>query len=322
MNSQDISITTEDLAKTETHTFHDRIFRRVKRGQVPYLFLAPTMILLIIITLFPVIYSFILSLQNYNLADPLGREFVWFNQYGRALSSVAFWHTMWVTAIFTIITVGVEFVLGFGTAMLLTREGLRGTKFITILLIIPMMITPVVAGLLWKALYNPFYGVINYLLAFVGLADMSWISQSRTALISVALVDIWEWTPFMILLFTAGLYGMPKAVFEAAKVDGASSLRIFYKLTIPLMKPLIQVALLIRLIDALRIFDIIYVLTKGGPGNASESVSIHIYLRAFQELDIGYAAAVSFILLIIIIVFCKIFIGAFERVKKAAVEIN
>jgi multiple sugar transport system permease protein len=203
-------------------------------------------------------------------------------------------------------------------AMLLTREGLKGAKLMTIFMIIPMMITPVVAGLLWKALYNPFYGIINYLLHFIGLQNWTWISQSKTALISVALVDVWQWTPFMILLFTAGLFGLPRAVFEAAKVDGASSFRVLRVLTLPLMKPLIQVALLIRLIDAIRIFDIIYVLTKGGPGDATESVSIHIYLRAFQELDIGYAAAVSFILLIIIVLLCKVFIGVFEKAKKAS----
>lgn len=312
MSGKDVKVAT---AAPRPGSLFDRVFSRVKREYVPRLFVGPALVFLLVVTLFPTLYSIILSFRVYNLAEPWNIRWGPGETYAQVLSP-EFLGSILTTLRFTVCVVLIEFLLGFGLAMLINRFKPAIKRMITILIIIPMMITPVVVGLLWKTMYNPSYGVMNYLISLLGLGPSLWASGEATALASIMLTDIWQWTPFMILLFVAGLAGLPRDVYEASQIDGASGWRIFRRITVPLMMPLVQIAVLLRLIDALKVFDIVFVLTKGGPGTMTETMAINIYLRAFQHLDVGVAAARSVVFLVMTVILSKIFLSASERAKR------
>ncbi len=227
-----------------------------------------------------------------------------------------FYNSLRVTVIFVGAAVGIEFVLGFILALLINRE-FSGGRVISAFLVTPMMMTPVVAGLMWRMFYHPEFGVLNYVLHVFRVGDkpLEWIADPNLALWSILIVDIWQWTPFVFLIMLSGLRALPKEPFESAVVDGASSWQMFRYITVPLLQPAIVVAVLIRCIDAFRIFDKVFVLTMGGPGSTTEVLSLYTYLTGFRYLSTGYAAALSYILLIIIVVISTFFIRVVVRSK-------
>jgi len=280
-------------------------YRRLGTDYLPYLFLAPAVITLLALTIYPFLYSIYISFFSFKGGNP--SQFIGLNNYIRLLNDGLFWNSIKVVILYTICSVSLELILGLALALFFAQP-LRLRGLWRSLMIIPMMLTPVVIGVIWRLMYDPNFGIIAYLLRSVGLAPIEWLAHGNLAFIAVVLVDVWNWTPFMFLVLLAGLESLPVEPFEAARMDGASRLQILRDHTLPLLTPTLLVALLIRSMDALRIFDHIYVMTTGGPGSATEVASLYLYKTAFKFSDFGYAAAGLFVLMILITVLSRLYL--------------
>ena len=272
-----------------------------KRRMEPVLFIAPAFIVIGIILVYPLGYSLWLSFHEWTLRGfREGVPFVGFQNYIDLFSNPDFLNSLRITASFVIMAVGFEFVVGMGLALLLNHD-LRGKHFIRAMVLLPMMCTNVVIGLTWRLLLNYEFGLVNYYLGVIGLGPVEWLSKPAMALPAVILVDVWNTTSFVALLLLAGLQALPEEPFEAARIDGASAWQSFVHITLPLLRQTILVVLLWRMIDTFRIFDVIYLLTAGGPARATETVSIYVYRYGFQSFNLGYASAASYIMILIML---------------------
>lgn len=281
------------------------------RGYTPYLLLAPALLLLLALIIYPLVDSLRLSFTDYNFALPITR-FVGMSNYVTALTDRAFYHSLRITITYASASTAACLVLGLATATLLNRQ-FPLKRLVTTLLLLPMTVTPVVSGMLWTLLYQPDFSVYNYFLSLVGLKPLPWLTNPQAALLAVIIVDVWQWTPFFTLILLSGLTSLPEEPYEAAKMDGASSLKAFYYITLPLLKPAILVAVLLRLIDAFRSFDTVFVMTNGGPGNATELLSLHIYRTGFINKFMGEAAALGYLFLIILTIIVTYLIKFMRR---------
>jgi multiple sugar transport system permease protein len=208
--------------------------------------------------------------------------------------------------------VGTSFILGLSVALLLNKN-IKGKFIYRSLLIIPMVLPPIVIGFTFRFMYNYDFGVLNYFLDIIGLSRVTFLASTKTALPSIVIADIWQWTPFMILVFLSALEVIPEELYEAAKIDGASKQKIFVYITLPLMKPVVVIALLIRIMDSFRAFDKIFIMTRGGPGESSQTLSLYIWKKGLSFFQISEAIAMSIILLIIILLLSKLFIRYMQK---------
>jgi len=282
-------------------------------------FLLPAMIVLFLIVIVPMVFLWYVSFTDYDLGRGWAtRHVVGFSNFIMLFRGEDrdFWPAVLTTLIFLASTVAAEFILGLGIAMLFNRR-IAGKRVWMAFLIIPLTITPAVIGLMWKLMYNTEYGVLNFLLSFFN-AKVNWLGP-QTALLSVILVDVWQWTPFVALMLYAGLQAIPAEPYESAVVDGAGGLQIFRFITLPLLRPMIIVALLLRSIDAMRIFDTVYVLTKGGPGNLTELLSLHVYRVGFEHTGwIGRSSAVAIVLLLFATAITTVFVRVVNISRPAS----
>ncbi|MDR0356268.1 MAG: sugar ABC transporter permease [Deltaproteobacteria bacterium] len=269
-------------------------------------FMSLSLIILAVCIAGPMLYSFVASFFSANLRNPGLGEFVGLDNYVNSFKSPYFRASMGVTALFTVLVVVLEFIVGFAIALLLNRK-VRGKNIFFSIIIIPMLISPIAVGLTWRLLLHPKLGIVNYALGLLGLPARAWLGSAKYALGTVIFVDIWQQVPYMVLVLMAGLVSLPSEPYEAASIDGASRWQTFFRLTLPMMLPNILVALLLRTINALKTYDLIYVLTKGGPGTSTEMISYHIYKRAFTYLDIGSASAMSYLLMAIVMPLSYVF---------------
>ena len=303
-------------------------FARTSAGlsdyQIKMVFIMPTMILLILMNIFPLLWSLVLSFYKYRVNRPdLPPEFIGFKNYVRLLSDPDVWEYFQTTAYFVVTAVSAQFLIGFGVALLLNRE-FRYKGFITTLILLPMMLSPVVVGLFWRFLFkSDTSGLINYfllpLLNFAQADPIPWTTDPKFAMVSVVIVDTWMWTPFMMLISLAGLSAIPKYLYEAADVDQASNWFKFRWITLPLVSPLLMIAILFRTMDAFKMFDIVYVLTReGGPGTATETVSMNLYKLAFRSFNTGKSCAMAYILLIVIVALSNIYVKYLNQLKREA----
>lgn len=280
------------------------------RKYLPYLMLSPTLIILLGITGFPLLYSLYLASHTVILTNPmLSGWSLWSNIKEVFFETPYFWQSLWVTVQFVVVLVSVEFGLGLLLAVMFEQK-FKGKNFIFPFFLLPMMLTPVVVGCIWRYLYNGEFGLIAGILKYIGVENYSILNNPGTAMFGIMIADIWQWTPFMMLLLLAGLRALPQTPFEAAKVDGASTWQIFKDLTIPLLKQVIMVALLLRIIDVFnKLFDVVYIMTGGGPGRDTEILTILAYRSSFQYFFMHHGAIVALFLLIIIIIICKYLIS-------------
>ncbi|HPZ40192.1 MAG TPA: sugar ABC transporter permease [Candidatus Atribacteria bacterium] len=287
---------------------------RLNLGESYWLMLLPALIVLAAITFPPFFYSIYLSVHDVDLTKPyLGRPFVGVNNFITLFQDSRALNSFLNTGILVGSMVAIEFVLGLLIALLIDTYFPKATWLIT-LIIIPMTFPRVVVGLVWRIMLNPLIGVVNYLLQFLGLGAVDWLADPTMAMVSIIAVDVWQWTAFIVLLLLAGFQTLPKEPFDAAKVDGASGMDVFRYITIPLLQPVIVVALVFRVIDALRTFDIVYIMTRGGPGTSTETVDIFAYYIGISEAGrISYAAAVSLVMLFVTIVLITIFLRFSEQ---------
>jgi multiple sugar transport system permease protein len=272
-------------------------------------FLVPSLALLALVAIGPFVYSTMLGFTDlsYALPDRDG-NFVGLDNYRRLLADDPFvWQSAITTLKFVVAAVTVEFVLGFGLALLLFR--LVHRRVALTLLLIPMMLAPVAVGLLWKLMLQGEFGVLAHALHQLGLVGdrTAVLGAPDLALAAIVAIDVWQWTPFVTLVMLAGLLSLPREPFEAAIMDGARPWRVFRDVTIPLLRPVIAMVLLLRAIDAFKEFDKVFILTGGGPGNATELLSIYIYRVAFRDWDLGYAAVCAFMVYVVVWVLCTAF---------------
>lgn len=263
---------------------------------LPYLLLAPGIAVLVALSIYPLFHAVTLSLQVGS-----GGASRWSaGNFVRLFSDQFFLSALGHTLVFSLSALTIEFFLGLALAVLLNHQ-LRGRGWFRAGLLVPMMLPTVVVGVVWRLMLNQNFGAVNGTLKGLGLntSALTWTSSPRLAMLSIVAVDVWQWTPFMFLILLAGLQAIPQEPYEAAKIDGSSAWQTFRHVTLPLLKPAILVALLLRTMDLLRVFDQVFILTEGGPGFATETISLYIYRTAFRFSDFGYAAAMSFVLLII-----------------------
>jgi multiple sugar transport system permease protein len=274
--------------------------------RLKYALLLPTLAGLALITVYPTLFLLRACFYDMDLAG--GRHaFLGLAHFKRLLTDPLLGQALLNSAILTVASVTLEFALGLLLALAAHAVGLRsGWRAV---LLLPMVLSPIVVAIGWRLLYDTSFGVINGVLRLAGVAPVPWLSSPKLALASLILVDVWQWTPFVFLILLAGLAALPDEPFEAAKIDGAGPWRQFCDITLPLLKPAITVALLLRTMDSLRLFDNVYILTRGGPGNATETLSYFIYRTAFENFDLGYASAISFLVLVGTWVVSKLFIA-------------
>lgn len=270
-----------------------------------YIYILPCVIILALLTLGPFIYDIVLSLTDRDLVSTQPPKFIGMKNYIDILSSKEFWIATFKTIEYVFFAVFIELILGFIMALLFQIE-FKGKKIIRSLIILPMVATPIAISFMWRIMYNPNIGIINYFLSLIDIKGIEWVSRESTALTSVIIVDIWQWTPFLFLILSAGISALPNDPFEAAIVDGASFLRIIWHVMLPQLKSIITIGLVFRLVDSFKAFDIIYILTGGGPGTSTETLNIQAFLNAFKFLNIGYACAIAIIFIIIITFICNI----------------
>jgi len=266
----------------------------------PVVMILPVTVFFLAMIVFPLVYSVTLSFHKWNLIFGTPR-FIWFDNYLSLIRDDRFLMALRTTLIFTAGVTSFEFLIGLGLALSLRIKG-NIAAFLRSILMIPMMLTPVAVGLMWRYLYDNSSGVFVYFLSLLGMQEMpAWLGNASYALPAVMVVDIWQWTPFIFLILLSGISSLPPAVFEAAKVDGASPVQTFRYVTFPLLTPFIIIAVTLRLVTAFKVFDIIYVLTRGGPADKTQTLSIYVYKNGWLFLKMGYASALSYVMLIIIV---------------------
>jgi multiple sugar transport system permease protein len=273
------------------------------------LFIIPTIVFLIIFNIFPLIYSLGYSFTDFRASVNEPVNFIGLQNYRELLSSPRIWGNFTVTAKYVIVSVAGQMIVGFGIAMLLNRP-IPYKGLITTLLLLPMMMSMAVVGLFWKLLYDPSWGPINYIL---GLGNFAWLSNPDAALYAVAITDIWMWAPFVMLLSLAGLSAVPQHLYEAAAIDRAGGWYTFTRITLPLVAPLLLIALIFRTMEAFKTFDLAYIMS-GQP--TTEVVSIRLYKMAFQEWQTGRSCALAYIILIVVLAITNIYVKYLNRVKE------
>ena len=286
-----------------------------RRSWRPYFLVLPALLLTIGI-LYPFVQGVIYSLQNLKATRP-NPQFVGLRNYERILTDDNFWHAAWVTAKFAIGATVVETLLGVGVAMLLARST-RISSFFERFLILPLMIAPIIATIMWRLMMQPSVGILNYILKPIGLGDIAWTDSPAMALFSVILIDVWIYTPFVALLVLAGLRSLPRAPFEAAAVEGAGPWFTFRNLTLPMLAPYILVAVIFRFMDSLKVFDVIWGLTQGGPGDALLAIQPKAYLEAISFSNFSIGQTYMVILWAIVYIATRLLITVLGRAQARA----
>lgn len=274
--------------------------------------LTPSLVVLAANSIFPLLYAVTVSFQSYQMLIPVAPRFVGFTNYAQALHDPLVWHSLVVTLWFVIGVVVFQFPAGMGLALLVHRLP-RYQELVITLLLIPTIMSASVVGFQWVQLYNYQFGPLNYLLGLLHLGRPTWTADPHLALPALMIVDFWEWTPFMTLLLFAGLRSIPSHLVDAARVDGSTPNQVVWRLYFPLIRPVIGIALILRVIMAFKLFDIIYVLTAGGPGIATENLAFYTYIQGFRYFNMGYASALSILQLLLITVLAKLLLRLTRR---------
>ncbi len=289
--------------------------RRLTDRRLAVAFITPALALLLFLAVFPLVWALYLSFTDYSATRELGANWVGLHNYLDILGSSETRQRAVTTLVFVLGAVVLETLLGFTIAYLISRR-VRGRGALTTLFLMPMMLSPVVVGLFWKFMLDVQFGVVNSLFGTFGLRGEQWLTNERLALLSLIIVDTWQWTPFIMLIALAGLTAVPKYLYEAAEIDRASEWFKFRNITLPLVWPLVLIAILFRAIEAFRLFDLVYILTGGGPGTSTETLSFQIYKVAFFGFDTGRASAYGILMVIVVTILAQFYLRYLNRIKE------
>jgi len=271
-----------------------RYLRRV--SYVKWLLVLPAVGILLFIGAFPFIFSLGISFGQWPRFPSMPFQWVGLTNYVKVLRDPTFLNSVVVTLKYIAWAVGLQFLIGFALALALLNLP-KGRKIICSYLLIPSTLAPVVVGIIWLLIFSTNYGPLNFILSRLGIEPVDWLGSPDTALTTIIVADIWEWSPFIMIILLSGLVSLPTDPFEAAKIDGASPLQTFFYITLPLLKPIILIAVVLRTIDAVKIFGLVDVMTKGGPGGATKVITYFIYNQAFKYWSLSYAAAITFFIM-------------------------
>lgn len=267
---------------------------------VPVLYLGPAVLIMAAACLYPVLSAFQLGLFDWNMGTPWSEaRWVGLDNFVSAFTNPRVWSSLWTTLLFAAVCVSAEMVLGIALALALERP-VRGTAFFRTLFILPMMIAPIAVGLVWRYIFDAQFGLINAVLALFKIAPMGWLADPTLAFTAIVIADIWQWTPFVFIMMVAALANVDSAVIEASRIDGAGWWQTTFLVKLPMIMNVIAITLMMRLIDAFRVLEVVYVLTFGGPGDSTEILSLHIYKTAFVGQQLGVASAISVLLLAVV----------------------
>jgi len=286
--------------------------RRNRAKKIGWGFSLPGLATLGLVIGLPLIYAALMSLSSMTLLHPSLLPFVGFDNYARITQNAQFWHSLFITVKYSVVTVIAEFTLGLGVALMLNAV-IHAKPIYFAILTIPMAMAPVSVALVWRMLLQPNLGIVNHLMELIALPRVDWLGSGDLALWSMAAIDIWQQTSFVILILAAGLAALPRDPYEAAEMDGAGKVQQFWYLTLPMLRPVAAIAIIIQLINEFRTYDLTYVLTKGGPGTATEVLSFFAYRQAFLGLSLNDGAAASFILSLIVLGITILFFWLLER---------
>ncbi len=275
-------------------------------------FALPGLLTLVVVMGFPLVYALLISLSSLTLLKPMLQPFVGLKNFATVMADPLFWGAVWLTIKYSVVTVVGEFVIGLAVAMMLNRTVTMKPVYFAILTI-PMAMSPVSVALIWRMLLQPNLGIANQLMEALGLPRLDWLGSADLALWTMAGIDIWQQTSFVVLILAAGLAALPRDPYEAAEVDGASQFQQFWYITLPMLRPVAAIAVIIQLINEFRTYDLVYVLTKGGPGTSTEMLSFFAYRRAFLGLHLNEGAAAAFVLLLIVLGLTIAFFATLER---------
>ncbi len=266
----------------------------------PYFFILPAVAIMVAGLVYPVLQAFYLSLYDWKIGTKLeDAPFVGFRHFVRMITDDNVHESIWVTLRFGFWTITIEMFLGVALALLLEKP-IRGASVFRTIFILPLMISPVVVGLIWRYLFDARIGWINYYIGKIGIEPQVWLGNADLAFFAIVFTDIWQWTPFIFIIVIAGLQALPSEILEASKIDGANWWQHILFVKLPMIRSILLIALLLRLIDVFRALEVMYILTGGGPGRATELLSLHIYNRAFETQQLGYASAISVLLIVIV----------------------
>ncbi len=270
------------------------------RAYLPWLYVGPAMLVMAVACLYPVLSAFQLSLFDWNMGTPWSSaRWVGLSNFVSAFTNPRVWSSLQTTLLFAAVCVTVEMLLGIALALALEKP-VRGTAAFRTMFILPMMIAPVAVGLTWRYMFDAQFGLINALLKVVGFSAQNWLAEPGLAFAAIVIADIWQWTPFVFIMMAAALAGIDSSVIEASRIDGASWWQMTLRIKLAMILPVIAITLMMRLIDAFRVLEVIYVLTFGGPGDSTEILALHIYKTAFVGQQLGTAAAISLLLLVVV----------------------
>lgn len=277
---------------------------------IPFFFLIPSLVIIFSLFIYPTLYSLYLCFFDIKAYSFGG--FVGLRNFQNLIFSFSFLNSLYVTFNFVFLSLVIEFFLGLGLAILLNRVH-KGANLLRAIFTLPFMVTPVIVGLIFRLIYSPEYGILNELFAFLGLEGQLWLINPKTAILALVAVDVWEWTPFVTLILLAGIKSIPPTYYEVASIYGASRIKQFTHVTLPLLKPHMLIAIIFNLMRAFKTFDIVVMLTKGGPGESTNLISYYIQQVAISYMKLSQGAAATQILLLIILIIANLYIAYLKK---------
>ena len=283
----------------------------VQRRRAAWVLIAPAVAVLLALNLFPIVYALQISVHYWTLARPQPPRFAGLSNYEELFLDERFRNAVLVSLKFIALAVSVELLFGFGLAFVFNMR-LRGIATLRKLTLLPSLVMPLVVGLVWFYMFNENFGLVNWIWVMLGGTRVPFLTQDTLALLSIVATDVWQWTPFVMLVFFAALQALPEYVYEAARIDGLSGGQIFFRVTLPLLRPAILIVLIIRAVDALRSLELVFMMTKGGPAGDTEVLPWYLYTAGFLSLDLGYAAAMAVLMLALVTVLSQLFARRLE----------
>jgi multiple sugar transport system permease protein len=275
---------------------------------VKHVFIWPAVLVVLAIAIFPLVYSLAISFQTIRLVPPSPPRFVGLQNYATLLSQARFWETFWNTTVLVVVSVALQYAIGFALALALFLK-VPGERLFRVAFLMPMLMAPVAVALIWRMLFHSQLGPIADLFALFGLTGLPFLTDPVWAKASLIVVEVWQWTPFVVLLMLAGLQSLPEDIYEAARLEDASGWTQFWTITFPMLLPLSVAVVFIRIIEAYKIIDTVFVLTGGGPGTSTETLTLYAYQEGLKKFNLGYTSALSFAFLILVLIIGTVYLA-------------